>query len=228
MKISNDLIKNNVPAANQLQSDERVSFTLKENAHLKILFLGNSITRHGKAENIGWLGDWGMAASKKENDYVHRLIEKIESGGKIVSYCVANLSEWERSCNAELLKNDYSSLYAFCADLVIVRLGENAAFPEQTERFKKAYGELAASFAALGAKILITDLFWEYEPFDTFAANLAEQKGYAFACLHDLGALPEMKALGQFSHSGVAVHPGNAGHKKIAERIYEAIKTWLK
>ena len=40
---------------------------------LKVLCLGNSITRHEYAPSIEWFSAWGMAASKEENDYCHQL-----------------------------------------------------------------------------------------------------------------------------------------------------------
>lgn len=223
MKISDDLIKNDVPASGQTKSGEGVLTQTAEHADRKILFLGNSITRHGKAEALGWQGDWGMAASSRENDYVHRLVSLLERGGEKISYCVANLSEWERSRDMTLLKTAYRAAYDFRADVAVVRLGENAELTERLKEFKACYRALTDSFAALGARLVLTDLFWEYEPFDDFVEELAKEKGYAFVQLHDLGGSDEMKAVGKFSHAGVAAHPGDRGMKVIAERIYRAI-----
>lgn len=227
MKISKDFIKNDVPAVGQLKNSDCVSFRFAKNADMKVLFLGNSITRHGKAEQLGWLGDWGMAASCQENDYVHKLINKLEQSGKKVSFCTANLSEWECSRNMQLLKTRYSAAYEFDADFVIVRLGENAELREHIDAFESCYRELTEYFSANGARIVITDLFWEYEPFDRFVKELAQKQGYAFAQLHDLGRMEEMKAIGKFAHAGVAAHPGDRGMSEIAERIYRAMKQWL-
>ncbi len=223
MKICKDLITNDVPAVGQLKGNDCVSFETTENADIKLLFLGNSITRHGKAENLGWCGDWGMAASSKENDYVHKLTSKFCQKGVKVSVCIANLSDWERTRNMDLLFTKYLSALRFNADYVIVRLGENACLDKYLSEFELCYGELTDLFSRNGAKIVLTDLFWEYEPFDNFVAELAKARGYAFAEIHDLGNDDAMKAIGKFSHNGVAVHPGDKGMAEIAERIFRVL-----
>lgn len=223
MKISDDLIKNDVPAEGQLKENDCVSFSLADHADLKILFLGNSITRHGKAENLGWYGDWGMAASSKENDYVHKLISRLQGDGKTVSYCVANMSEWERTRGMTLLQTRYAQAKQFGADIVVVRLGENAQLAEHLNAFIPCYRNMVGYFAQEKTKVILTDLFWEYEPFDRFVREFAEEKGCAFAQIHDLGGRDDMKAIGEFSHQGVAAHPGDKGMEEIAERIYRAV-----
>lgn len=223
MKICKDIITNDVPAVGQLKGSDCISFETTENADIKLLFLGNSITRHGKAENLGWCGDWGMAASSKENDYVHKLISKFCQKGVKVSVCIANLSDWERTRNMDLLFTKYLSALRFNADYVIVRLGENACPDKYLSEFELCYGELTDLFSRNGAKIVLTDLFWEYEPFDNFVAELAKARGYAFAEIHDLGNDDAMKAIGKFSHNGVAVHPGDKGMAEIAERIFRVL-----
>jgi len=227
MKVSNDLLQNDVPAVGQTEENDCVSFCLAEGDDLKILFLGNSITRHGKAEILGWYGDCGMAASDREKDYVHRLVGLLQKDGKRVSYCVANLSEWERTRDMSLLSSRYAAAKAFGADIVIVRLGENAGLTENLSAFLPCYRDMSAYFTADGARAVITDLFWEYEPFDSFVQSFAKEQWFAFARLHDLGNAEEMKATGIFSHQGVAAHPGDKGMAEIAKRIYCALTSIL-
>lgn len=123
-----------------------------------------------------------------------------------------------------LLTTAYRAAYAFRADIVVVRLGENARFPEDLREFETCYREMTDLFAANGAKIVLTDLFWEYETFDNFVRELAQENGYVFAQLHDLGRSDGMKAIGKFSHASVAAHLGDRGMEEIAERIFRAIK----
>ena len=67
----------------------------------KVLFLGNSITLHGPAPNIGWTGNWGMAASAREKDYVHLLIDRISNAAdgtpKVMN---RNIADFERQLTA--------------------------------------------------------------------------------------------------------------------------------
>jgi hypothetical protein len=48
----------------------------------RILFLGNSLTLHGPKPEIEWFGNWGMAASAQDKDYVHLLTAAIDARTK--------------------------------------------------------------------------------------------------------------------------------------------------
>lgn len=47
------------------------------NPYTRVLVLGNSITKHPITSY--WWGEWGMAASKKENDFVHKLEKMLQT-----------------------------------------------------------------------------------------------------------------------------------------------------
>jgi hypothetical protein len=67
----------------------------------RVLFLGNSITRHGPAPKIGWTGDWGMAASARDKDYAHLVAAGLaELAGKKPDVKLANIADFERNLAA--------------------------------------------------------------------------------------------------------------------------------
>lgn len=90
------IAKNTVKATNQLKESEYISFENPQGKGMRVLFVGNSITRHGIAHDIGWHDDWGMAASAKEKDYVHRLMKKIDNVKDDAAYCICQVASWER------------------------------------------------------------------------------------------------------------------------------------
>lgn len=223
MGVSKDYSLNSVPATGQISDAESVTICEDGNAGLKILFLGNSITRHAPAPELGWHGDWGMAASARHNDYVHRLIGMLNGAGIGCGYCIANLSEWERLCYMSLLRSKYKSALEYPADIAVIRLGENARLSDRIEQFEESYAYLACELAAKGMTVICTDLFWENTAFDGFIKKLAEENNYGFVEIHDLGNDEAMKAVGRFENVGVAVHPGDRGMEQIARRLFESI-----
>ena len=228
MDVSNDYSLNSVPATGQTGDGESVLICEDGDVKLRILFLGNSITRHAAAPQLGWYGDWGMAASARQNDYVHRLVALMDGIGIKCGYCIANLSEWERSCDDSLLCGRYGSALSYPADVVVIRLGENAPLSDKLAQFEECYARLAEKLAADGKIVICTDLFWKHAAFDKFVKNLAEEKNYGFVQIYDLGNDDSMKAVGRFENVGVAVHPGDGGMEQIARRLFASIKQRLR
>ena len=88
------ITKNTVSAEGQVQKDHYTE-VFNNGGKVKILFIGNSITRHEPKPEIGWPYDWGMAASCLKNDYVHVAVRLLEEKYGKVDYCITNCGTWE-------------------------------------------------------------------------------------------------------------------------------------
>ena len=95
MKSNEAFLNNTVPAGNQTSQSFKIA--QNPNASKRILFLGNSITLHEIKPSIGWHNNWGMAASAEENDFVHIVLNSLKEKYGKISYCIANVSKWERN-----------------------------------------------------------------------------------------------------------------------------------
>jgi len=196
----------------------------------KVVFLGNSITLHGPAPAIGWLGNWGMAASTEDNDYVHLVLKAIaKAAGKEPKSMVVNIADFERQSETYDVAIGLKRELAFRADLVIVAIGENVP-ALSSERAQKAF---EASVVRLLKKlqekgdpvIVVRSCFWPDPAKDARLQAACRAVGGVFVDAGPLGSDPANQARSErkFSHDGVAGHPGDKGMRALADAILSAL-----
>lgn len=216
---------NTVPADNQLAAAGPIMYD-RIGPGTRVLFVGNSITRHRPKPDIGWANDWGMAASSQDKDYVHLLIKKIRARDPGAEFCIAQLAGWERQYwQGRAILDDYQEAAAFDPDIIILRLAENVARDNFAEHpFAPCYAELLDFLnPARRAQVIVTTAFWPAADVDDAIRLVARQRGYPIVELGELGLQENMMAVGLFEHAGVAAHPGDAGMAAIADAIWNQL-----
>ena len=197
----------------------------------KILFLGNSITLHGPSPDIGWLGNWGMAASAEDKDYVHLLVGRIAGSAKgKPQFMVKNIADFERRLEKYDLAAGLEQELAFQPDVVIVAIGENAAALDSDEaktRFAAAFAGLLAELRRHGQPaVFVRSSFWADPPKDEIMERAAHDAGATFVDIQKLGKQEANFARSerQIQHAGVAGHPGDQGMQALADALWDAIQ----
>ena len=221
--MNDKILQNDVDAKNQTR--KKVNRIESNNPTARrVLFLGNSITLHGPNADIGWNHNWGMAASSENKDYVHLVVKGLQERYGDIDYTIANIGDFERGYWKEDALLPFQGAKDFQADTVILRFGENIRQEDLAEHpffeYLKAFAEY---FTQSAKKVVVTDCFWEYESVGKDLKRLAKERGYDFVTLSDLGYHEENMAIGLFEHKGVAMHPGDLGMQRIAERILEKL-----
>ncbi len=215
------LQKNTVCAGHQLNNSGHIRFFNLNGKGKRVMFVGNSMTLHGFRPQIGWYNECGMAASCPENDYVHRVMSAVSEKSADAAFCICQVAEWEMEYKNGSTKHYlFEEARSFDADIIVMRFIENCPQNEfDCEIFKRELGELLDYLnKSLKAKVILTTGFWKH-PGDKIILEYAKENNLTCIELGDLGELNEMKAIGLFSHEGVANHPGDIGMKNIADRI---------
>lgn len=200
----------------------------------RVLFLGNSITKHGPKADIDWSGNWGMAASAEDKDYVHLVtagLTKVQ--GSAPEIRVKNIAGFERDAAAADVEALLKEELAFKPDLVILAIGENVPALKDAEKqqaFKTAVLKLMKRLKTgpgPETNLVVRSCFW---------ANAAKDKVLREACAEAGGVFADISALAAdetnygraerpYKHAGVANHPGDKGMRGIADGILKAIGT---
>ena len=197
----------------------------------KVLFLGNSITQHGPNADLDWHGDWGMAASAPEKDYVHLVTAAVaERTGRRPEVLARNIADFERGYADYDVAGKMAEMFAFDADLVVLAIGENVpefASPEEADKFQAGVATILQGVRSRGKRpiVVVRSCFWPVAAKDDRLRAAAKDAGAIFVDIADLGRDPANAARSErpYKHDGVAGHPGDRGMKAIADAIMKKL-----
>lgn len=197
----------------------------------KILFVGNSITKHGPKADIDWHGNWGMAATAEEKDYVHVVAKALAAKqGVTPVIMVKNVADFERAHVGYDIAGKFADAAAFKADLIILCIGENVAALKTPEAQASYQAQVTALLKTLKsnpkAQIIVRSSFWANEAKDGAMRKACEAVGGVFVDISALSKDEQNYARSErpYKHAGVANHPGDRGMAAIAEAIVKAVK----
>lgn len=186
---------------------------------LKVLILGNSILRHSPAPSLGWYGDWGMAATIPENDFLHVYIDLLQKSNiyKSVDVKSKNIAVWENDFQYNL--NTFEDINTSDYDFIILRLGENISEPT---KYYAALNSIINFYKSENTKIIITGIVWQNDEIEDIQQQLAIDNHYQYISFDDYKLNPLNYSWGLFDSGAVASHPSDLGMKKIAELLYNS------
>ena len=196
----------------------------------RVLFLGNSITRHGPKADIGWTSDWGMAASSIEKDYVHLVASGLgDLAGKKPEIQFTNIADFERETAKFDLEGKLKANLEFKPTLVVVALGENVPglkTDEAKAQFKADFAKLLTMLKSNGGPTLVVrSSFWPDKLKDEIMRDACTAAGGIFV---DISALSKDesnygRSEKKWEHEGVGAHPGDKGMRAIADAIVAGV-----
>ena len=197
-----------------------------QNYPLKVAILGNSIVGHGFAPEIGWNGNWGMAASAKDKDFV-RLIEKdLKKISQSIEVKELNIADFERSYQGYKLDNaNLNTIKNFNPDILVLRLGDNVEdWNMDIPDFHKYLQGLVKYVANnRSMRVVVTNSFWSSATRDYAFQSFIEKYNYRFVDLRGLYDDKSNTAQGLFIDIGVAKHPSDKGMQAIKDRIWKEL-----
>jgi alpha-galactosidase len=196
-------------------------------SHIKsILILGNSIVHEGPQPDIGWYGNWGMAASTMDSDFVHILMRRIHEKDASVMIQYRNIANFE----SNFVRYKFSDLDSLRnPDMLILKISENVDRQMALDRNFPAYYDQLVNYIDSNQNSLnvIVNGFWNKPEVNGMIRQYAIQNKLPFIAIADLSSHPENEAGSRFEDAGVASHPSDEGMRKIAARIWDYIKVYF-
>ena len=186
----------------------------------KILFIGDSITKHAPNAGLEWTGNWGMAATDSTKDFAHLLFAKI-AAAQTTTPAMAVDGVGGASILSKVTA--LNALKAIGADVVFIQIGENDPTLTQSN-FAAAYDTLVGTLRKSNPEmhIFCASVWKDGSKRDEVIKPICVKYGAAYADISAEAAKPVNSALatGLFPNAGVNWHPSNAGMQAYADAFW--------
>lgn len=180
----------------------------------RLLVIGNSITKHGPAEEIGWYGNWGMAATEEANDWVHQVWAALPDGTDLtIMPCLAPDLVARKGELVDLVESVNPTL-------LVIQVGDNMAIDDASD--ETLYWPMLHIISAAHSKVVVVGLWGADDVRNDLLQRAAADGGARFVKIDDLRERDGYQAE-EFDDPGVAWHPSDLGMAAIAERVLEQV-----
>ena len=193
-----------------------------------VLFVGDSITQHAPAPELGWDGNWGMAASNADNDYVHLFVARIAAAQGVTPEIRIH-AKGGGTLTGKLVESGTLATLANGTDLIVVQMGEND-HTTSAEEFQKPYDALLQILrtASPSARIICTGVWAPPQGNlikDRMIRSLCQKYNLVFADLSSVNSNPGSSAgsTGFWENKGINWHPSDAGMAGYASALWAAL-----
>lgn len=224
--------------AEQSQLDQHAVCPEPVEGTYRVLFIGDSITRHGfddyTISELGWSHIAGMAASSAATDYPSVLAGKISKDrNQQVVKCFHTYggsgSVTDRLAGMPTVVNTKP-------DLVVLQLGEHDDATTDSAKFRRQYADLVHQVRAMSSKPKVIAVGpWspgklnaegEYKDstahVDRAMREVAAEESLQYRSVSDIATRPNTHGWG--TSPGVKWHPNDYGHSLYAQKIFEMYK----
>lgn len=194
-----------------------------------LFVIGNSITQHGPSSAIGWQGEWGMAASGADKDFVAQLL-------KLLNHDTTSGASWaaHKESGGELERHpatfqvtDEMTRLARQSAMVVVEVGDNVDTDKTPlPMFAHAYSQSLDALKPQAGVLACLSTWWPSAEKDKLIKERCEQAGGVFVDISSIARSPKSIARNErtIAHDGVGAHPGDAGMKAIANKIFAVVR----
>lgn len=201
-----------------------------------VLFMGNSLLL-GLDTNNESGGPFGMCASDSKHDYAYYVEQAILAKNSKAVFSKLHDASFEMAETDEAAQsyiNDNNDKFRN-QDLVLIQIGDNVGTDIRIKTFKNNLKSLVERVKAdsPAARILLIGVWYGNNGLSDFINQVAQDTGCEFVPIFDLNTLDNRAKVGDtitFNNGSTmavpakyASHPGDKGHKAIADAILEQL-----